>query len=41
MAPLAANESNWMEYIDNYFNSCRIIKLDELNFEDETDETKK
>jgi hypothetical protein len=30
--PLAVDESNWMQRIDDYFNSCRnIINLDELD----------
>ena len=30
--PLAVDESNWMQCIDDYFNSCRnIINLDELD----------
>ena len=30
--PLALDENNWMDCIDEYFNSCRnIVNLDDLN----------
>jgi len=30
--PIAIDESNWIQCIDDYFNSCRnIINLDELD----------
>ena len=29
--PLATDESSWLEYIENYFNSCRNINLKDLN----------
>ena len=37
--PLAKNESNWLEYIDTYFRSCRNIDYDELNNPSSSDET--
>ena len=37
--PLAKNESNWLEYIDAYFKSCRNIDYDELNNPNSRDET--
>ena len=36
--PLAKNESNWLEYIDTYFRSCRNIDYDELNNPSSSDE---
>jgi len=37
--PLATDESSWLEYIENYFNSCRNVNLNDLNPEAVLDET--
>ena len=37
--PFATDENSWLEYIENYFNSCRNINLNHLNPEADLDET--